>query len=105
MFLYILSNFDNNITNNEKGGNDMNRSIGCCCILAGAGFIAGAMLASNNAEVRKWFTSTTKKLSDMYDDVMQKINSMNSQSNSSSETASSSGSEISATNESSKQKH
>jgi len=53
----------------------MSRSIGCCLMVAGVGFVAGAMLASNNAEVRKWFTSTSKKLSDMYDDIMQKVNS------------------------------
>ena len=53
----------------------MNRSISCCLMVAGVGFVAGAMLASNNAEVRKWFTSTSKKLSDMYDDIMQKMNS------------------------------
>lgn len=53
----------------------MSRSIGCCLMVAGVGFVAGAMLASNNAEVRKWFTSTSKKLSDMYDDIMQKMNS------------------------------
>lgn len=52
----------------------MCRSIGCCIMVAGVGFVAGAMLASNNAEVRKWFTSTTKKLNDMYDDLVQKIN-------------------------------
>ncbi len=52
----------------------MCRSIGCCMVVVGVGFVAGAMLASNNAEVRKWFTSTTKKLNDMYDDLVQKIN-------------------------------
>ncbi len=52
----------------------MCRSIGCCVMVAGVGFVAGAMLASNNAEVRKWFTSTSKKLNDMYDDLVQKIN-------------------------------
>lgn len=52
----------------------MCRSIGCCVMVAGVGFVAGVMLASNNAEVRKWFTSTSKKLNDMYDDLVQKIN-------------------------------
>lgn len=66
----------------------MCRSIGCCMVVAGVGFVAGAMLASNNAEVRKWFTSTTKKLNDMYDDLVQKINTSkaNSSSKSSTET-------------------
>ncbi len=53
----------------------MKCSTGCCLFCLGGGFVAGAMLASNNAKVRQWFTSTSKKLADMYEDITSKINS------------------------------
>lgn len=53
----------------------MKSSLGCCAFCLGAGFVAGACLASNNSKVRNWFTSTTKKMTEMCEDVMKKVDS------------------------------
>lgn len=53
----------------------MKSSLGCCAFCLGVGFVAGACLVSNNSEVRNWFKSTSKKLNEMYDDIMKKVDS------------------------------
>lgn len=53
----------------------MKKSLGCCAFCLGAGFVAGACLASNNAKVRNWFTSSTKKMAEFCEDMMKKVDS------------------------------
>ena len=53
----------------------MKCSLGCCAFWMGMGFVAGACLASNNAKVREWFTSSTKKMTDLCEDVIKKVDS------------------------------
>lgn len=51
----------------------MNNCISSHLFMLGAGFVAGAILVSNNSEIRKWFTSSTKKMAEAYEDMMRKV--------------------------------
>lgn len=53
----------------------MKSSLGCCAFCLGMGFVVGAGLASNNAKVRNWFMSSTKKMAEMCEDIMKKVDS------------------------------
>ena len=51
----------------------MNNCISSHLFMLGAGFVAGAILVSNNSDIRKWFTSSTKKMAEAYEDMMRKV--------------------------------
>ena len=53
----------------------MKSSLGCCAFCLGMGFVVGATVASNSVKVRSWFMSSTKKMAEMCEDLMKKIDS------------------------------
>ena len=53
----------------------MKSSLGCCAFCLGMGFVVGAAVASNSAKVRHWFMSSTKKMAEMCEDIMKKVDS------------------------------
>ena len=82
----------------------MKCSLGCCAFWMGMGFVAGACLASNNAKVREWFTSSTKKMTDLCEDVIKKVDSKISCTCSQNESSNQNGLSVNATSESDKLK-
>ena len=82
----------------------MKCSLGCCAFWMGMGFVAGACLASNNAKVRNWFTSSTKKMAEFCEDVMKKVDSKISCTCAQSENSNTNCSSNMVTSESDKQK-